>query len=148
MQNVAVEIARDRAKLMHRIYSSTLTVMHDRYFHGDRTVVPARAMEDVFRDMEHETNTKARWISASLKAMSLDHEPESDFEKLAAKQIAAGKPYVEVLENGVYRRAAPIPLGSNCISCHAGFFREPPRKPKFAALVISIPVPPATVMDQ
>ena len=45
---VPVAVARDRAKLMHEIYSATLEVMHDRYFHADRAVVPARAMEDVF----------------------------------------------------------------------------------------------------
>ena len=31
---------------------------------------------------------KARWISASLKPMSIDHTPESDFEKKAANEIA------------------------------------------------------------
>ncbi|MFO1007996.1 MAG: hypothetical protein U0929_18705, partial [Planctomycetaceae bacterium] len=49
---VPVEVARDRAKLMHDIYTATLDVMHHRYFHREKSVVPARAMEDVFDEMK------------------------------------------------------------------------------------------------
>lgn len=56
---VTLSVARDRAVLMHQIYTTTLDVMHDRYFHADRSVVPARAMEDVFENLERETGSKA-----------------------------------------------------------------------------------------
>ena len=137
---VSPEVAEDRAKLMHKIYAATLDVMHDRYFHGDRAIVPARAMEDVFSEMQRQSEVQARWIAVNLKPMSLDHEAESDFEKRAKKEIAGGKKEVDVVEGGFYRRAEAIPLTSNCISCHAGLFRTAPKKPRFAALVISIPV--------
>lgn len=137
---VAVDVARDRAKMMHIIYAATLDVMHDRYFHGDRAIVPARAMEDVFSEIQRQSGTQARWIAVSLEPMSVDHEAESDFEKRASKEIAAGKTEVEVVEGGYYRRAGAIPLTSNCVSCHAGFFRKPSTKPKFAGLVISVPI--------
>jgi len=137
---VAVDLARDRAKLMHKIYAATLDVMHDRYFHGDRAIVPARAMEDVFAEIQRQSGARARWIAVNLEPMSVDHEAESDFEKRAAKEIAAGKTEVEVVEGGYYRRAGAIPLTSNCVSCHAGFFRKPSKKPKFAGLVISVPI--------
>jgi hypothetical protein len=139
-QRVSVEVARDRARLMHRIYSATLEVLHDRYFHGDRAVVPARAMEDVFDALERESDVTARWISVNTKPMSITHEPETAFERLAAKEIAGGKSDVEVVENGIYRRAGAIPLAQGCVSCHTGFFGKPDKKPRFAGLVISIPV--------
>ena len=137
---VPIAVARDRAKLMHNIYSTTLGVMHDRYFHADRSIVPARAMEDVFSEIEQETGSKANWISVNLKAMSINHEPSTDFEKRAAKEIATGESEVETTEDGYYRRATAIPMTGGCISCHAGVFNQSVKSRKFAALVISIPI--------
>lgn len=137
---VPIDVARDRSKLMHSIYTTTLGVMHDRYFHADRSIVPARAMEDVFSEIEQETGSKANWISVNLKAMSINHEPSTDFEKRAAKEIATGESAVETTEDGYYRRATAIPMTGGCISCHAGVFNQSAKSRKFAALVISIPV--------
>ncbi|HTN73904.1 MAG TPA: DUF3365 domain-containing protein [Pirellulaceae bacterium] len=137
---VTVAIARDRAKLMHQVYASTLEVMHDRYFHDERAIVPARALEDVFVEISKQSKIKARWISVNTKPMSLHHEPKSDFEKQAATELGAGKGEFERVEKGFYLRAAPIPLTSGCVSCHTGFFAGPPKTPRFAGLVISVPV--------
>lgn len=137
---VPLSVAHDRAVLMHQIYATTLEVMHDRYFHADRSVVPARAMEDVFENLERETGSKANWISVNLKAMSINHDPTTEFEKQAARELGLGKPEYESVDNGVYRRATPIPLHGGCVSCHAGFNRKPSKTPKLAGLVISMPV--------
>lgn len=137
---VSLEIARDRARLMSEIYLATLDVMHDRYFHSERAILPARAMEDVFAEIRRQSKMEARWISVSLKPMSITHEPKTDFEKKAAKEIDHGKTEFESVEGGVFRRATAVPLVSNCINCHAGNFNEPTKSPKFAGLVISIPV--------
>ena len=139
-QQVSVAVARDRAKLMHDVYAATLHVMHERYFHDERAIVPARALEDVFTEIKRQSHTDARWISVNLKAMSIHHEPKSDFEKNAAKEIAKGKSELEVVEDGYYRRAGAIPLADGCISCHSGFFQQPSKTPRFAALVISVPL--------
>jgi len=137
---VSVEVARDRATLMHDIYESTLHSMHRHYFRRERAILPARAMEDIFSEMEGNSKADARWISVNTKAMSINHEPESEFEKLAAKEIDAGKEHVELVENGYYHRATAIPLGAGCISCHNGLLAPPPNSPRFAGLVISIPI--------
>lgn len=137
---VSRAVARDRAKLMHTIYLATLEVMHDRYFHADRAIVPARAMEDVFAQIDDQTGAKANWISVNLKAMSINHEPKTDFERQAAREIAAGKSEVEEIDGGIYRRATAIPMAGGCISCHGGLFKQQTRTEKFAGLVITIPV--------
>ncbi len=137
---VSVEVARDRAKLMHDIYSATLDVMHHRYFHGEKAAIPARAMEDIFAEMKLQSKSEARWISVNLRAMSIDHEPETEFEKKAAREITAGKKDIEEIEDGYYRRAMAIPLTGGCISCHEGSFRAPSKTSRFAGLVISIPI--------
>lgn len=132
--------ARERAKLLHGVYAATLEVLHDRYFHDERAIVPARAMEDVFTEQKKQTKIKARWISVNTKAMSLNHEPKTDFEKQAAAAISAGKAEFELVEKDLYRRAAGIELTGGCVSCHTGFFAGEPKSPRFAGLVIEIPI--------
>lgn len=139
-ERVPEAVARDRAKVMHEIYSATLDVMHHRYFHRERSVLPARAMEDIFAHINQQSGMQARWIAVNTKAMSINHEPATPFEKQAAREIAAGKTSVDVIEDGYYRRAGAIPLDAGCVSCHGGFFKEASKTPRFAGLVISVPV--------
>ena len=137
---LTVAAARDQAKLMHKIYASTLEVMHQHYFHKNRTMVPARAMEDVFEEMDVHSQIKARWISVNTRAMGVDHEPRSDFDRKAAAEIASGKDEYEVVTDQTYQRAGVIHLGASCVSCHTGFFTEPAKTPRYAGLIISIPI--------
>lgn len=137
---VSVETARDRAKTMHDVYAATLEAMHHHYFRGDRARVPASAMEDVFAEIARQSKIEARWISVNTKAMSIDHEPQTDFEKAAVRSISSGAAHYETVENGFYRRAGAIPLGNGCVSCHVGFFKPNAQRKHFAGLVISVPV--------
>lgn len=139
-QRVSLEVARDRARLMHEIYVATLDVMHHRYFHGERAIIPARAMEDVFTHMKEHSASEARWIGVNLKPMSVSHEPKTAFEKRAAEELATGKATFDAVENGYYRHAGAILLTDGCVNCHGGFFKEQTKSPKYAGLVISIPV--------
>lgn len=137
---VSVDEARKRAKLAHSIYSSTLDVIHHRYFRNDRSAIPARTMEDIFKDVASDENLQARWISVNTKAMSIDHEPEDEFEKAAAKAIASGKDNYESVVDGNYRRAGAISLmNRGCLGCHLGFGAST-EIDRFAGLVITIPV--------
>jgi len=137
---ISVEAARERAKLMHKIYAATLDTMHHHYFRRDRSVLPARAMEDVFAKVAEESKIRARWIAVNTKAMSLDHEPKSPFDKQAVDMLASGKGEFELVEGSSYQRAGAIPLGAGCIGCHAGLGERPTESPRFAGLVISIPL--------
>lgn len=139
---VPIAVARDRAKIMQGIYLTTLHVMHERYFHADRAIIPARAMEDVFTEIERQTGSKANWISVNMKAMSINHEPKTEFEKRAAREFVTGEEVVEVIEDGYFRQASPVSMTGGCISCHAGFFNQPSKSPKYTGLVISIPITP------
>lgn len=52
---VSLEAARDRAKLLHRVYAATLDAMHHHYFQANRSVLPARAMEDIFAELSDQS---------------------------------------------------------------------------------------------
>ncbi len=139
-KRVTLAVAKDRANLMHSIYSATLDTMHHRYFRREQAVLPARAMEDVFAEIDRQSGIKTRWIAVNTPAMSVNHEPATDFEKKAAEEIAAGKPDYARVEKGYYQRAGAIPLAAGCVGCHTRFGMPNDKKPRFAALVISIPV--------
>lgn len=142
-ERVTVSLARDRAAQLHAFVDATLHAMHRHYFHKDkeRVPVPARALKDVFSDIGRESRIDVRWIAVNTPAMSIDHEPEDDFEKQAAKEIAAGRESFERIEAGSYRRAGAITLGASCTSCHAATsFGPPSAKPRYAGLVISVPI--------
>lgn len=137
---VPVAVAKDRAKLMHDIYSATLDTMHHRYFRREGAVLPARALEDVFAEIDRQSKMKSRWIAVNTPAMSINHEPETAFEKKAAAEIAEGKTEFESVEKGYYLRAGAIPLGTGCVGCHTKLSATTDKTPRFAGLVISIPV--------
>lgn len=135
-----VAAARERAKLLHEVYTATLDVIHHRYFRRDHPVLPAKAMEDIFEEMAGRSGTMANWISVNTKAMSINHEPTTAFEKQAAAEISAGKESIERVTKRVYQRATVIPLKASCVGCHTKMFSEEPKTPRYAGLVISIPL--------
>jgi hypothetical protein len=139
-QRVTVEEAKGRAKLMHDIYSTTLDSMHHHFFRRDRATLPARALDDVFAEIDRKTKVKTRWIAVNTPAMSLNHEAESEFEKKAVTALSEGKAEFEATEGGYYARATPIPLGVGCVGCHTKFSPTTDKTPRIAGLVISIPV--------
>ena len=47
-------------------------------------------MEDIFSDMEKQSNSSA--LDSSTPAMSIHHEPASEFDKKVAREIASWKP--------------------------------------------------------
>jgi hypothetical protein len=137
---VPLAVARDRADVMHEVYAETLEVVHHRYFRRDGAVLPARALEDVFARIDRKSGVKASWIAVNTPAMSVDHQPKTDFEKKAAEEIAKGKEQYTAVEKGYYLRAGAIPLGSGCVTCHLGLSAADNKTPRFAGLVIAIPV--------
>lgn len=136
--------ARRQAELLHEVYSSTLQIMHRRYFRPDqKTTVPSKALDDVFYRVSLRSKVKARWIAVNARAMSIDHTPKDAFEKQAARRFVAGDSSHETVENGLYRRAGRITLFGSCINCHAHAPMNQNVR-RYAGLVISIPVKPGT----
>ena len=46
------------------------------------------------------------------------HEPDDDFEKAAAKALAAGKEEYEAVERGKFRFVGAIQIRNECLKCH------------------------------
>ena len=79
--------------------------------------------------------------SSSFSLKFVSHAAGADpAEITAARELAKGKNRIDAIDGGFYRSASAIPLTGGCVSCHGGFFRAPDKTPRFAGLVISIPV--------
>jgi hypothetical protein len=122
------------------VFADTLEVTHRHYFRRDGAVLPSRALEDVFTRMDRRSGVKAKWIAVNTPAMSVNHEPETAFEKAAVAELARGKAEFSRVEKGYYLRAGAIPLGVGCVGCHTRNAPITDKKPRLAALVIAIPV--------
>lgn len=138
---LSVEEARRQAKLLHNTYEATLHTVHREYFReGGRTPIPSRVLEDVFYWVDQETHGETRWIAVNTEAMSIDHNPDSEFEKQAAKVLSTGKEEFEKVEDGMYRRAGAVTLFASCLRCHESALSQQRSKRRVAGLVISMPV--------
>jgi hypothetical protein len=134
----AVE-ARARAEILHEALHATLQIVHHTYFSEDDGMpIPAATLREVFREMSQRQKVELRWLAVNAQAMNVDHQPRDDFEKDAAKAIAAGQDSYELAENGTYRRAGLITLGSECLKCHLP--NRTSNKSRAAALVIAMPM--------
>lgn len=137
---VALATARERAVLLHDVYAGALDVLHRHYFTKDKSVVPSFVLEDAFGRLRRQWKIEPRWISVNLKPMSLDHEPETDFERRAARELSTGRLAIEEVTPGWYRRAGSISLHGECLTCHGASFVPPGTTPRYAALVLSVPL--------
>ena len=134
---LSLKQAQQQAKILHDTFHITLQVVHRQYFRQDDKVqIPSRTLDTVFERLSEKHNIKFNWISVNAQAMNIDHEPETKFQKAAAKAIASGKESYEQIEDNVYRSAGRIQLLNQCLKCHL-----PDRtstKTRFAALIISM----------
>lgn len=139
--HIQVAEARRLTRVLHDTYVATLHTVHRQYFdEGERETIPARALEDVFRQIDRETGGTTRWISVNTPAMNIDHRPKDGFEKDAARRLASGDREFERVENGAFHRAGAVSLFAGCTKCHLSGLRPQTKVRSVAGLVISLPV--------
>jgi len=131
--------AQARAKLLHETIHGSLQVMHRDFFLEDESItIPSHSLEDVFKELDRTYGVKIRWLAVNAKAMNIDNEPKSDFEKAAVKVLSDGKPEYEKLADDTYHFAGSIRLPSQCLKCHLPGRKS--NKDRVAGLVISMPL--------
>jgi len=130
--------ARARARLLHETIHGTLQVMHRDFFEEDgSSPIPSASLTDVFSELFRSYDIEVKWLIVNTDVMNVDHRPQDEFEKKAAKELAKGKPQFESVENNRYRFAGPIRLASQCLKCHVK--ERTSNKDRRAGLLISMP---------
>ncbi len=131
--------ARARAKLLHEMANGTLQVMHRDFFDDeDPHAIPSASMEDVFREMQRSFDVEMKWLVVNTDVVNVDHQPDTPFDKVAVKSLAAGEPYAEEVSAERYQYAGPIRLGSQCLKCHVK--HRTSNRDRTAGIVISMPL--------
>lgn len=133
-----VEEARRQAKLLHSAIHATLQIVHDKYYREDEGIpLPAGTLREVFAEIEKQQGVQLRWLAIDGEPMNVEHRPQNQFEKDAARALQRRKSdFEEVVENKL-KWAGPITLSNHCQKCHV-----PNRKDtddKTAGLIITIP---------
>ncbi len=138
---MTVDQAREQARLLQTTYEATLHVIHRRYFDADeKQMIPAKALEDVFRLVDEETGRTTRWIAVSTPAMNVDNTPKEGFEEAAAEALRSGQKEFESVEGNVYQRAGSIKLFASCLRCHESGLTKQITKDRVAAFVMTFPL--------
>jgi Protein of unknown function (DUF3365) len=136
-----VEEARGRARLLQDTIHSTLQIVHHQYYRENQGLpLPARTLKVVFNEVARRRHVNLQWLVVNADAGSVDHNPKNEFEKDAARALAAGKQEFELVEHGVYRHVGAITLSSECLSCHLP--NRTSSKDRTAGLVITMPIKP------
>jgi len=131
--------ARSRASLLHELVRGSLQVMHRDFFDEDNAhAIPSASLEDVFREMGRSYNVEMKWLIVNTDVVNVDHRPETEFDKAAVKELAAGKPFAEQIDNDRYHFAGSIRLASQCLKCHVK--HRTSTEDRTAGLVIVMPL--------
>lgn len=134
-----VEEARSRAKLLHETIRGALQVMHRDFFDDEEPdAIPSASMQDVFDELSHSYQLKAKWLVVETDVVNVDHKPSDDFERAAVKALADGQTFFEAVEAEQYRSAGAIRLGSQCLKCHLTMRKS--TEARTAGLLISMPL--------
>ncbi len=138
--------ARSRAKMLHEMVRGTLQVMHRDFFdEEDSRAIPSASLEDVFQEMGKSYDVRMKWLTVNTDLVNVDHKAETDFEKVAVKALAAGKPMAEKVAERSYQYAGAIRLGSQCLKCHVQ--RRTSNEDRTAGIVITMPIQPGAYAE-
>jgi hypothetical protein len=111
--------ARTRARLLHETIHGALQVMHRDFFGdgGEDLNLPSQSLDDVFLALAETWGIEIEWLGVNA-TKGAGHEPDDDFEKAAAKALAAGKEEYEAVERGKFRYVGAIQIRNECLKCH------------------------------
>lgn len=135
--------ARGRARWLHETIHGSLQVMHRDFFGTgeDDISLPSQSLEDVFRQLAESWKVEIRWLGVNA-TKDQEHEPQDDFEKAAAKALAAGETEYDAVERGKFRFVGTIRMQNECLKCHVPLRTS--LEDRVAGLAISIPLRPPT----
>ena len=136
---VTADEARIRARILHEAFHGALQVMHRDFFREDQKLkLPSKSLEDVFSEMAKAHQIELRWVAVNANAMSINHEPQNDFEREAVAALSSGEEEFERITEETFQYAGSIRLSASCLKCHV--HSRTSNDDRKAGLVITIPL--------
>ena len=142
----SVKEARARSLLLYETLRGSLAIMHRDFFDEEAAgAIPSASMEDVFHELGATHDVRVKWLVVNTDMVNVDHEPEDEFERQAAKALARGADHYQKVEpasenggNSRFRFVGSITLRSQCLKCHVK--RRTSNEDRVAGLAISMPI--------
>src|SRR3954468_21067921 len=119
----ALERTREQVKMLDDLYKNAVVSITKRYVGAQDKQPAIMVAQDVFGAMRKQGWHSAKLVDATGEPLNDANAPRTDFEKEAAREINAGKTYVErVVGEGKDRRllaATVVPVVmQKCADCH------------------------------
>lgn len=116
----ALERARQEVQMLDILYKNAVVSITERYPRGQPAIMVAK---DVFGAMREGGHHSAKLVDATESPLGVDSEPETDFERKAARAMRNGETYLDevVTKNGEQRllAATVVPaVHKRCAECH------------------------------
>ena len=118
-----MERAREQVKMLDDLYKTAVVSITKRYVGAQDKQPAIMVAQDVFGTMKKNGWHSAKLVDATGEPLGVDGAPKTDFEKAAAKEMNAGKAYIDrVVGEGKDRRllaATVVPVVmKKCTECH------------------------------
>jgi hypothetical protein len=122
-EDAAVTRTREQVKMLDDLYKTAVVSVTKRYVTAQDREPAIMVAKDVFGAMSKNGWHKAKLVDASGEPLNESNAPKTEFEKDAAREMNAGKPYFErVVGEGKDRRllaATVVPVVmQKCADCH------------------------------
>ena len=119
----ALERTREQVKMLDDLYKNAVVSITTRYVGAQDKQPAIMVAQDVFGAMRKQGWHSAKLVDATGEPLNDANAPQTDFEKEAAREINAGKPYFDrVVGEGKDRRllaATVVPVVmQKCADCH------------------------------
>src|SRR4051794_12915436 len=119
----ALERTREQVKMLDDLYKNAVVSITTRYVGAQDKQPAIMVAQDVFGAMRKQGWHSAKLVDATGEPLNDANSPRTDFEKEAAREINAGKPYFDrVVGDGTDRRllaATVVPVVmQKCADCH------------------------------
>lgn len=140
----AVERTRKNVKMLDDVYKTAVVLITDKYVNDEDDFPAGSAAIALFGAVEKKGWHKARLIDLTGEPYEEKNVAKDDFEKSGAKQLKAGKGYVEQItekDGKPYLRAmTPVPVVlKKCIMCHPHYENVKKGTP-IGAIVYTLPI--------
>ena len=122
----ALERTRKSVRMLDDIYKAAVVLITDKYVNDEDDFPAGSAAIALFDAVKQKNWHEVKLLDVSGEPYDDKNIPQDEFEKTAAKELKAGKDYldrVEKRDDGRYLRAAtPIPVVlPKCVMCHENY---------------------------
>lgn len=140
----SLERTRKQVRMLDDIYKGAIVTITDNYVNDRETIPAGTAFKKIFKAVEEKGWHTVRLVDATGEPYESENVAVDDFDKRAIRELLAGKPWVEAVEQldgkPQLRVATPIPVVMDkCVMCHSNY-ASVAKGQAIGALIYRVPI--------